>query len=134
MYGFMIARGTVGLSMGKMNAMGTVHRLYSRTVHRLSFVQYLGFYVQSSFPQGAEFSTSFPQVFHRAGKNCVHFSILRTVAKNRGRVQPCTIARNRTCTVVITYLTEKRFFDVKSWTRTEMAYYDIFLWVCLGVF
>jgi hypothetical protein len=51
------------------------------TVHGLSFVQYLGFYVQSSFPQGAEFSTSFPQVFHRVDKNSVHFAISCTVEK-----------------------------------------------------
>ena len=96
------------------------------TVHGLYNVQYSGFYVQSSFPQGGEFSTSFPQVFHRVDKNCVHFSIACTAANNRSRVHSCTIARNRPCTVVITYLTEKRFFRVKGWVRAEMAYYNIF--------
>ena len=67
------------------------------------FLYYKIFLSSSTTPQ-----KSFPQVFHRVDKNSVHFPIARTAAKNRGRVHSCTIARNRPCTVVITYLTEKQ--------------------------
>lgn len=96
------------------------------TVQAVYRVQYLGFSVQLSFPQGAEFSTGFPQVFHRVGKNCVQLNHPRTLRDNRGERTKCTSTQKPGCTVVITYLSEKRFFDVKGWLRAEIAYYNIF--------